>query len=283
VTRLPNFLHIGPGKSGSSWLHETLALHPEVYLSEAKDLYFFSRYYDRGLGWYRKQFRSAQPGHHVVGEVSPDYLTCAEAPRRIRACLGPDVRLMVTLRDPAERAFSAYLHRRKHGLTATFREDLETSDLIEEGRYATQLQRYLDCFDRQALHVVVFDDLRADPQAFLDGVTTWLRIGRLILTPEQLGIRQPASDARWLPLATFAKRAAIVVRRRGGAGVVGRVKRSALVQRVLYEPLGDNRPVMPPADAAFVRERLAAEVAGVERQFGIPLRQRWNWPGHDHG
>jgi hypothetical protein len=101
VTRLPNFLHIGPGKSGSSWLHETLALHPEVYLSEAKDLYFFSRYYDRGL----------------------------------------------------DCAFSAYLQRRKHGLTATFREDLETSDLIEEGRYATQLQRYLDYFDRQALHV----------------------------------------------------------------------------------------------------------------------------------
>src|SRR5215510_10013523 len=118
VTRLPTFLHIGPGKSGSSWLHETLARHPEVYLSEAKDLYFFSRYYDRGLDWYRKQFRSAGPGHRVVGEVCPDYLSCAEAPRRIRSCLGPDVRLMVTLRDPAERAFSAYLHRRRHGEAA---------------------------------------------------------------------------------------------------------------------------------------------------------------------
>jgi len=285
VTRLPTFLHIGPGKSGSSWLHETLALHPEVYLSEAKDLYFFSRYYDRGLDWYRRQFRSAGPGHRVVGEVCPDYLSCAEAPRRIRSCLGPDVRLMVTLRDPAERAFSAYLHRRRHGEAApTFRADLETSDLVEEGRYATQLQRYLDCFGRQALHVAVFDDLGADPQAFLDGVTGWLRIDRLVLTPELLAARQPASDARWLPLATVAKRAADVVRRHNGAGVVGRVKRSALVQRVLYEPLGDSRPVMPPADAAFVRAQLEAEVAGVERQFGIPLRQLWNWPGgQDHG
>ena len=184
VTRLPTFLHIGPGKSGSSWLHETLALHPEVYLSEAKDLYFFSR-------------------------------------------------------------------------------------------YCTRLQRYLDCFGRQALHVAVFDHLRADPQAFLDGVTTWLQIDRLVLAPELLGARQPASDARWLPLATVAKRA---------AGVVGWVKRSAVVQRVLYEPLGDSRPVMPPADAAFVREHLEAEVAGVERRLGIPLRQLWNWPGgQDHG
>jgi len=84
-------------------------LHPDDFRTKTK--------YDRGLDWYRKQFRSAQPSHRVVGEVCPDYLTSAEAPRRIRSCLGPDVRLMVTLRDPAERAFSAYLHRRKHGLT----------------------------------------------------------------------------------------------------------------------------------------------------------------------
>ena len=72
MTRLPNFLHLGPGKSGSSWLHETLTLHPEVYLSEAKDLYFFSRYYDRGVDWYRKQFRSAQPSDRIVGTYRCD-------------------------------------------------------------------------------------------------------------------------------------------------------------------------------------------------------------------
>ena len=38
--RLPNFLHLGPSKSGSTWLHEVLISHPEVYFSEAKDLLF---------------------------------------------------------------------------------------------------------------------------------------------------------------------------------------------------------------------------------------------------
>jgi hypothetical protein len=220
VTRLPTFLRIGQGKSGSSWLHETRALHPEVYLSEAKDLYFFGRYYDRGLDWYRTQFRSTRPGHRVVSQVCPDYVSCAEAPRRIRWCLGPDVRPMVTLREPTERAFS----------------------------------------------------------------TAWQRIGRLVLTPELLGARQPASDARRLPPATFAQCAAHLVRRHNGVGVVGRVKWSALVQRVRYEPLGGSRPVLPPADATLIRAQLAVEVAGVERRFGIPLRQLWNWPGEqDHG
>jgi Sulfotransferase domain len=289
--RLPNFLHLGPGKSGSTWLHETLALHPEVYLTDAKALFFFNRYYDRGAGWYQKQFAGARPGHRIVGEVCPDYLSSARAPERIRACLGPDVRLMVTLREPAARAYSAYLHRRKFGLTApTFRETLRTTpELLDEGRYGTALQRYLDCFGPAALHVAVFDDLRADPQAFFDGVTGWLGIARLALDPELLGARQPASDARWLPLAALAQRTGDVVRRHRGHGIVARVKRSALVRRALYQPLGDSQPAMAPDDAAFVRAELADEVIAVERQFGIPLRQRWGWPasaltgGQDHG
>ena len=62
----PTFLHLGPGKAGSTWVHETLLTHPEVYLTPAKDLYFFSRYYDRGRQWYVNQFADA-PAHFGVG------------------------------------------------------------------------------------------------------------------------------------------------------------------------------------------------------------------------
>jgi Sulfotransferase domain len=276
---LPDFLYLGPGKAGSTWLYEALTRHPDVYLSTAKDLYFFSRYYDRGLGWYEKQFRRAQPSHRVIGEISPDYLACAEAPQRIRSCLGADVHLMVTLREPAARAFSSYLYLRKHGLAAaSFVQTIaERSDLLEDGRYATQLRRYLRCFGRRALHVSVFDDLRADPQAFCNGVTDWLGISRQVLGPELLAARLPASQARWLPLAWVTKHGSEWARRHDGAELVGRVKRSALAQRVLYKPLGDDRPVMSPQDSAFIREQLESEIAGVESDFGIPLRELWGW------
>jgi hypothetical protein len=276
---LPNFLHIGPSKSGSTWLHEVLILHPEIYLSQAKDLYFFSRYYDRGPGWYRAQFRDAQKEHKVIGEVCPDYLACAEAPERIRACLGPDVRLMVTLREPTSRAFSSYLYLQKHGQAApTFRDTALTDpDLLNEGRYATHLRRYLSYFDRKSLNIALFDDLEADPQAFLDGVTSWLGVARQEGSPELLQARLPASKARWLPLAVLAKRGANMVRRLDGAELVGRLKRSPLTQRLLYQPLGDARPTMSAEDIAFVREQLEEEVAGVEDEFGIPLRRRWDW------
>jgi hypothetical protein len=276
---LPNFLHIGPSKSGSTWLHEVLILHPEIYLSQAKDLYFFSRYYDRGPGWYRSQFRDVQKEHKIIGEFSPDYLACAEAAERIRDCLGPGIRLMVTLREPASRAFSSYLYLQKHGLAApTFRQTaLSRPDLLDHGRYATNLRRYLSYFDRRSLLLSLFDDLEADPQAFLDGVTTWLGVARQPVSPELLEARLPASKARWLPLAVLAKQGANVARRFDGAGLVGRLKRSPLVERVLYQPLGDDRPTLSTEDVAFVREQLDGEIAWVESEFGIPLRSRWDW------
>ena len=276
---LPNFLHVGPSKSGSTWLHEVLIGHRQVYLSQAKDLYFFNRYYDRGPGWYRAQFRDAGPAHKVIGEVCPDYLSCPQAPERIHACLGPDVKLMVTLREPISRAFSGYLYLRRHGLAApTFRETAKTApELVDEGRYATHLRNYLQYFKQQRLHVALFDDLQADPQAFLDATTDWLGVTRQELTAGQLRAPLPASQARWLPLAVLAKRGANWARRHDGAHLVGRLKRSAVVQRLLYRPLGDDRPEIPAEDAAFMHEQLDAEIAAVESEFGIDLRRRWGW------
>src|SRR4028119_313721 len=119
--RLPNFLYIGPDKAGSSWLHERLSLHPDIFLSPAKDLYYFDRYFERGPEWYAQFFRHATD-EAIVGEVCQDYLFHPAAPERIASQL-VEPRLMVTLRDPVERAFSSYLYARKHGLGAgTFKD-----------------------------------------------------------------------------------------------------------------------------------------------------------------
>jgi hypothetical protein len=279
-SRRVNFLHLGPSKSGSTWLHEVLISHPEVYLTGAKDLYFFNRYHERGPAWYDAQFREARDQHKIIGEVCPDYLSCPDCPERIRSCLGPDVRLMVTLREPASRAFSGYMYLHKHGLAApSFRETLQTSpELLDEGRYGTHLRRYLRYFDRSRLHIALFDDLEADPQAFLDDTTDWLGVGRQVVSQELLEARLPASKARWLPLAALAKKGANWARKRDAANLVGRIKRSPLVQRALYTPLGAGRPAMAPDDVSFIREQLEKEVAAVEDEFGIPVRQLWGWP-----
>ena len=67
--RLPNLAYIGPDKAGSSWLHTMLDHHPQVYVTEAKDLYFFDRFYHRGQGLVRPAVRrrSRAPPLHRRG------------------------------------------------------------------------------------------------------------------------------------------------------------------------------------------------------------------------
>jgi hypothetical protein len=277
VSRLPNFLYVGPDKAGSSWLHEVLIKHPDVYLTPAKDLYFFDRYYDRGTDWYAAQFKDAGD-QAVVGEVCQDYLFHPEAAKRIDATLGP-VRIMVSLRDPVERAWSSYLYMRKHGIgPATFGEALRSRpELLEHGRYATGLDRFLQHLPRELVHVALFDDLERDPQAYLDGVTRFLGIDPLPLPPEDLAARLPAARARSVLVANAVRRSADWVREHDGARLVGRVKRSPFVQKALYQTI-DRQAVRPdPEDVHTIRTTLAPEVAALEHTFGMPLREAWGW------
>lgn len=277
--RLPNVVYIGPDKAGSSWLHAALSLHPQVHLSEAKDLYFFDRFYSRGPQWYAEQFRGSGPQHLAVGEVCPDYLASPQAPSRMHEVI-PEARLVATLRDPATRAFSSYLYMRKHGEGPdTFREALSTfPDLLEHGRYGTQLRRFRQFYGPDLLLVGLFDDLREDPQGFLDGLTDWMGLDRNQLPEGDLEAKLPASRARVPVVAWLVRRAANLVRTHDHATLVGRVKRSPLVHRLLYTPLGDQAPVLADEDRDLVRTALYEEVLEAERITGLPLRERWGWP-----
>ena len=277
----PDFVYIGPDKAGSTWLHEVLRTHPQVFLTPAKGLYFFDRYPERGREWYLSQFAGAGPHHLVRGEICQDYLAHPEAASRMAGFFdeGP-MRLMVTLRDPAERAFSSYQHMLRSGWRAgTFSEALERyPELLEHGRYGTQLERFRSRFGKKALHLAVFDDLEADPQAFLDAVCSWLGIERLVLDPAAHEPVLPAGRARSVAVSRLVSWGAHALRERDGGDLVGRVRSAPLVQRALYRPLADERPRLTPEERSRVQAELAAEVWLVDETYGLDLAARWGWP-----
>ncbi|HET8615450.1 MAG TPA: sulfotransferase [Actinomycetales bacterium] len=276
MTRLPNFLYIGPDKAGSSWLHEVLLAHPQVFMTPAKDLYFFDRYFDKGVDWYAGHFERAGD-EQVVGEVCQDYLFHPEAAERIQKTL-ESPRFMVTLRDPVDRAFSSYLYMLKMGQQpGSFGEALTSRpELVEHGRYGAGLDRFADRFGDDSIYVSVFDDLQADAAGYVAALLSWMQLDPMELTDELLQARLPASAARSAPIARLARAAADWTREHNGAEVVGRVKRSSLVQRLLYRPL-ERKPEAAPADVARVRELLDDDVRRVEERFGVALRSRWGW------
>ena len=139
----------------------------------------------------------------------------------------------------------------------------------------------MERFGPDRVHVSVFDDLVADPQRFVDGVLAFLEVAPMALPDDLLEARLPAGRARSARLARAARRAADLVRERdlvpGAANLIGRVKRSALVQRALYQPLGEDRPTMTPDERQAVHRALAGEVAALDRRFGLDLARRWGW------
>lgn len=197
---LPDFLVLGAQKAGTTSLFRYLEEHPRVLPCLVKEVHYFSVQHERGEAWYRSHFptrgalarASARAGGPVLtGESSPYYLFHPLAPARAKACV-PDARLIVLLRDPAERAHSHYHHVLKYGLedAPSFAEALdreqerlasEESASIEagtavhhrnhsyaaRGRYAEQLRAWLEHYPREQLCVLSAEELTRRPGAVL--------------------------------------------------------------------------------------------------------------------
>ena len=271
------FAYIGTSKAGSTWLFNALAGHPEVCLGSNKGLYYFDSHFDQGQQWYLDHFRAAGD-RPAVGEISHSYLSSPEAPARI-AQFNPDMRLLVCLREPVDRAFSDYLDLVKNGqFDGPFPAALQRFPrLLDRGRYATHLQRYLDVFPREQIQVSLFDDLRNDPQAYADEVFDFLGVSRRQLPPADLASRMPAATPRSAAAAKAAKSAANWAKRVGLRRLRSRVKRSVVVRQALYRPYKDDRPVIDPALASELRLGFTEEVHRLDGLLGVAVSRQWGY------
>lgn len=173
------FIGIGAQKCASSWLYDILADHPEAALSNKKELDFFSYNYERGYQWYEGQFL-AKPNARICGEISPSYLNEASVPARVRL-YAPDTRILLMLRNPVQRALSQHRHLVRIGYVPgpdfSFEAGLKNNpSYIEQGQYATHLQRWFDAFSREQILVVLMDDLRYAPDKTAKSVYRFLGV-----------------------------------------------------------------------------------------------------------
>lgn len=275
---VPNFLYVGTSKAGSTWLFNSLAVHPQVFLANDKGVYYFDHNYAKGKDWYLDQFAECGDAD-AVGEISHSYLSSPEAPRRIFA-LNPQIRLLACLREPVDRAFSDYLDLVKNGqYSGPFEEALDHFPrLLDRGHYATHLRRYIDVFGRDQLRIQLFDDLKADAQAYADTVFDFLGVDRLRLTPTDLRPRMQAGTARNAMIADVAKKASRLVLGLGLRRLRSRIKRSTAVRNALYRPYGQaDRPVLDAETRARLRGRFATEIAALDELLDAPVSARWGY------
>jgi hypothetical protein len=205
----PSFLIVGAQRCGTTSLFKTLAQHPAVLPSPFhKGVHYFDVAFDRPLSWYtghfplRRRAEEVQRRHGmmpITGESSPYYMFHPLAPSRIASVL-PDVKIIVLLRDPVERAYSAHSHELARGYE---REPFERALKLEaertrgeherlradgmhvshhhqhhsylaRGQYVDQLEVLEQTFGRDRLHVIDSDEFFADGRPAFDAVCDFL-------------------------------------------------------------------------------------------------------------
>lgn len=201
----PDFLVIGAAKCGTTTLHHHLRAHPGLFLPERKEPKFFAfdgrkpDYSGRGdeaanrdvvteVNDYQRLFLECAAGQ-VAGEVSPVYLYEPRALERVRERI-PSAKIIAILRQPAERAFSSWLHLVRTGRETEmdFRKALLEEDRLrgqsrallwhyaDAGYYHRQLQPWFEAFPRERIQVHLQEDLNADPARVMSALYEFLGV-----------------------------------------------------------------------------------------------------------
>jgi hypothetical protein len=276
---MPNFLIIGAQKSGTTSLYEYLKQHPQIYMSSLKEPRFFAfegekptfagpgdreLYKDvvSDLEDYQALFQGISK-EMAIGEASVVYLYFPRTPERIRHYI-PDVRLIAVLRNPVERAYSAFLHltRDRKEPLRDFASALQAEDeriqnnwgpiwhYKQIGFYYAQLKRYYDMFEREQIRVYLHEDLSDDPTKMLKEIFEFLGVDNTFVPDvrQRHNVSSVPANGRWYAMYTLLQSQnpvkAVVrpflpraLRRRLFTQVYGRISTSSQDQHVTKLPL----------------------------------------------
>lgn len=178
---LPDFLGIGAMKSGTTWLYENLRCHPDAFLPDRKELYYFSHaFYNGRLKHYASHFEMG--AGKIKGEITPGYaIIPVERIRFIRKLL-PDVKLIFVARNPINRSWSeAYMNLVvKSGKTISDITDdqiidyVTTGDCYRRSNYLQILKSWHSVFPANQVFLGTLDEIKQNPVDFLSRLFLFL-------------------------------------------------------------------------------------------------------------
>ncbi|MFN2384828.1 MAG: sulfotransferase domain-containing protein [Thermoanaerobaculia bacterium] len=298
---LPNCIILGAQKAASTFLHRCLGDHPEVFTPKGEVHFFEDPDYAEGNIGQLEKLLEPGAGRKILAIKRPRYLAAPECPPRIaKHC--PRAVLLVVLRDPVERALSAYFHYVGHGflpavdaergLSAILEGRWKTrypasEEILEFGFYHRHLSRYWDYFPADRIHVTFTDDLREDGAGTVRKVYEFLGIrpdysaGALRSRPQGVVYSLPRLRFRRLRnriVYRYDENRVRAYPRR--ANLPGRMLNQAVLSvdaRLLRPVFGNARPQLSDSLRAKLRSVYHEDVCALEATLGRSLTA-WKEP-----
>ncbi len=273
-TVYPTFLLIGVAKGGTTWIHQILDEHPDVYVPPAKDLKFFDEHYDLGLGWYLDHFKG-EGEYAARGELTHDYYFSAETARRIYNDI-PDVKIFICLRELGDKMLSGFRYNKttEYDKDMTFSEYAALPGIQHQNRYYDNLVPFYELFGKERMMVVFFDTLQEDPAEFCREIYEFVGVDADYEPPSLLEKINVAHEARMQWVAHLAFKVAHYLRKWGLANLVGKVKHNPLVHSILYRNSDEDLGVSED-DVHAVCRQFSDQYDKLADLIGKPLPASW--------
>jgi len=241
----PNFFLVGAPKAGTTSLFHYMEQHPEIGVSAIKEPCYFAPevpvnpHTDAHRQTWETYIRlfDAAGDRRAIGEGSVAYLASLGAARAIHARV-PHAKILMMLRDPADRLFAHYSAARASSVTqAPFADWITEQQRVEAardragtvwgpiwaGRYATHLIRFRDVFSDAQIHVAFFDEFITHPQDVLRAIFLFLGVDADV-TVDFSERRNVTTAARWPALAALRQPMGSALRQMLPSGVFERAR-----------------------------------------------------------
>jgi len=274
ATKIPDFLVIANKRCGSTWLNRNLVEHPEIFMTSndgkvIKGVHFFDKNYDKGVQLYAEYFKDVS-NEKRLGETEHSYFWNDLVPERIYKTLGA-VPLIMSLRQPVERAYSHFQLRRRYLPKGDICYDFETafrtamkegSSEVTWGYYGRQLKKYLEWFSLKTFCIIKYEQIVDKPAETIHQVYKFLDVNPDFTSSYITATRTPATN---VPDGTcnlankilYSSRPTIFIRR--------------CLRRMGFKNIGLYRRFSPPPLEMSLKKKLTAEFFDTDIKLLIKL------------
>lgn len=183
-----DFIGVGAPRCGTTWIADCLMQHPEIGFPGIKELNYFSKtrangkseYEINGIKKYLKIFEKCK-SKKIIGEYSTYYLIDMNVAKILKKYF-PNVKIIISLREPVERAYSDWKNRKfshlneKRNFEEAFFKEKGLDSYKERGMYYNQVKNYLDLFSKKQVQIILMEDIKKNPEKVIKDIYSFLGV-----------------------------------------------------------------------------------------------------------